>query len=407
MGLVAFMAVPQSEETPANSPTPILDSGVLPPLVRRKRAGGSIKGIIVLISGIVLMLPVIAFVDKSRNPRLGFILLVSALALTIPIHELGHLFAGWMEGFRFSVIHIGPFSLSLEHGRLRARVSREMLADGAVGMHIKTVRRLHRRLLIKVAGGPAANLLSIPATVLLINRVFSGLGETSQGTLAAQFAVFSLLAAIVNLVPTRSVLLSDGARIEMLLRSRDRSRRWISIYALANLYDKGIRPRDWKRTWLESATSVHDTSLDAFTGYWLAYASANDRKDAPVAAGYLERCLELSYVLPLFARDVVAQEAAFFVAWFRDDATLADQWLTQLKKPRLMQRSVQLRLDVALRCAHRDYDAAERSWREGFTLIESSTSGTARQRLKEASLEWREEILESEAQQVAVSSGVN
>jgi len=335
---------------------------------------------------------------------MGFILLVSALALTIPIHELGHLFAGWMAGFRFSVIHIGPFSLSLEHGRLRSRVSREMLVDGAVGMHIKSVRRLHHRLLIKVAGGPAANLLSIPATVLLVNRVFSSLGETRHGTLAAQFIVFSLLVAIVNLVPIRSVLLSDGARIEILLRSRDRSRRWMSVLALANLYNKGIRPRDWKRTWLQSATSVHDTSMDEFTGYWLAYASANDRRDEPVAARHLERCLELSYMLPPSIRDLIAQEAAFFAAWFRDKASLADQWLTQMQKPKLMQRSVQLRLDIALYCARRDYDAAERCWLEGFTLIESSTSGVSREWLKEASLEWREEILARKARPVAVSS---
>ena len=60
----------------------------------------------------------------------------------------------------------------------KARVRREMLALGLAGMHIRGVPRLHRRLLIYVAGGPAANLLSIPISVLLVNRVFSGLGET-------------------------------------------------------------------------------------------------------------------------------------------------------------------------------------------------------------------------------------
>jgi hypothetical protein len=112
-------------------------------------------------------------------------------------------------------------------------------------------------------------------------------------------------------------------------------------------------------------------------------------------------------MLPVSIRDLVAQEAAFFTAWFRDDAYLADQWVTQLTKPRLMQRSVQLRLDVALRCAHRDYDAADRSWQEGFALMESSTSGIAQQRLKEASLEWREEIFGRKAQRVATSSSAS
>jgi hypothetical protein len=401
--------MPEAEETPTNLPTPILDSGALPLPVRQKRRTGNIKAILTLIAGIVLLLPVIAWTDKSRDPKTGFILLISTLALTTIVHELGHLFAGLMVGFRFNAIHIGPFSLRLEHGKLKARIRREMLsfgAMGATGMHVKTVRRLHRRLLIYLAGGPIANLLSIPAAVLLVNYVFPNLAETWVGTLAAQFTIFSLLAGVVNLVPIRSVLLSDGARIEMLLRSCDRSRRWLSIAALGNLYDNGIRAKNWKRTWLRSASSVPDASLDAFTGNWLVYASANDRKDAAVAAVHLERCLELSQMLPVSTRDLVAQEAAFFAAWFRDDASLADRWVTQLMKPRQLQRSVQLRLDVALSCAHRDYDAADRSWQEGFALIDSSALGIAQQRLKEASLEWREEILGRKAQRVATSSSV-
>jgi hypothetical protein len=393
-----------------NSPTPILDSGMLPTAMPRRRKRASIRMVPAFVLGFVLMLAISARADKGRDPIVGFTLLASALTLTTIVHECGHLFAGWMVGFRFSTIHIGPFSLRLEHGKLKARVRGEMVALGAAGasgMHIRTVRRLRRRLMIYSAGGPLANLLSIPATILLIDHVFPGLAQTRVGTLAAQFTVFSLLAGLVNLTPIRSVLLSDGARIEMLLRSCDRSRRLLSIAALANLYDRGIRAKDWKRTWLKSAAAVQDSSLDAFIGNWLSYASANDRKDATAAASHLEKCLELSHMLPLSIRDLVAQECAFFIAWFRDDAELADQWITQLKRPRQMERSVQLRLDVALRCAHRDYDAADRSWREGYTLIESSASGNARQRLKETSLEWRQEILVRKMEQAAISRSTN
>jgi hypothetical protein len=398
--------MPESEETPTSSLTPILDSGVLPPVVRRKRARAGIRAIPGFIVGFVLMLAVSARADKSRDPIVGLILLVSAILLTITIHELGHLLAGWMVGFRFSLVHVGPFSLIVEHGKLKARIRREMLASGSAGMHVKTVRRLRRRLLIYVAGGPAANILSIPATVVLVNQVLPGLGETRLGTLAAQFTVFSLLAAMVSLMPIRSVLLSDGARIEMLLRSRDRTRRWLSVAALGNLHDNGIRARDWKRTWVQSAASVHDATLDAFTGDWLAYVSENDRKDAPVAATHLEKCLELIHKLPLSTRDLVAQEAAFFTGWFRDDATLADKWLAQLKKPGRTQRLVRFRLDVALGCAHRDYDAVDLAWREGLTFIENSTSGCARELLKESWLEWRAEIQDRKAQRSIVLSDV-
>lgn len=381
------------EVIPTSFSTPILNSGVLPPL-HRKKAPSTVRGLLTILAGIIVLLPVIAWTDKSKNPRIAFILCISALVLTITIHELGHLFAGWMVGFRFRAIHVGPFSLSLEHGKPKVRLYREMLASGSAGMNVGTVLRLRRRLLIFVAGGPAANLLSIPATVLLVNHVFTGLGETRAGTLAAQFTVFSLIAGMVNLMPIQAGFLSDGARMEMLLRSRDRSRRWLSIAALANLHGDGTRARNWKSTWVRAAASVRDASLDGFAGNWLAYMWAYDRDDATSASLHLERCLELVGKLPSSARNIVAQEAAVFSAWFRDDASLADQWATQVKKIRTLPRLVRIRLDVALRCAHRDYGVADLSWREGLAFIEGETSGTAREKLRESWLEWHSEIQE-------------
>jgi hypothetical protein len=69
-----------------------------------------------------------------------------------------------------------------------------------------------------------------------------------------------------------------------------------------------------------------------------------------------------------------------------------------------MQRLVQFRLDVALCCGHRDYDAVDLAWREGLAFIESSTSGCARELLKESWLEWRAEIQDRKAQRSTVLS---
>jgi hypothetical protein len=272
-------------------------------------------------------------------------------------------------------------------------------------MTIRTVRRLHSRLLIHTAGGPAANLFSIVCTIPLFDRSFSDLGRSTIGSLAAQFAVFSLLAVLVNLTPfrLRSGLLSDGARIKMLLCSRNLSRRWISIEALAKTHHSGVRPRDWKRTWIKSASSLRDTSLESFLGNWLAYASANDRNEVTVAASHLETCLELAPLLSNSIRDLVAQEATYFAAWFQDDADLAARWRSQLKIEKRTRCPDQLRLNVAIACAQRDYDAAERYWFEGFNVVEHSSSGAAQERLTEGWNEWREEILRRKNGAVALS----
>ena len=397
--MVASFAMQDVERTAANSPTPILDSGVLPPRVRRTTLRGVFVGFIPgLVGGYVLISVVGRQADKSLDPGLGALLFLFAVGLTITIHELGHLVAGWAVGFRFTFISIGPFSLSVEHGKLRVRIRREMPALGYAGMHVDTVCCLRRRMLIYIAAGPAANLLSVPTTVALINHVFPRLGDTWVAVPAAQFAVFSLLASMLSLIPIESLLSNDGARIAMLFRSRGRARRWLSIAAIGNAYDNGTRAKKWKRTWLQAAASVHDTSIDAFYGNWLAYVSANDRKDALTAGGHLEKCLELARMLPPSTRDLVAQEAAVFSSWFLSDAPLADKWLAQVKKPGLMERLVRLRLDVALRSAHRDYEAVDRAWQDGLTFIETATAGTAQARLKESWLEWQAEIRERQAQ---------
>ena len=371
----------------------------MPPIARSRRPS-TIRSILVLLGGLIVILPVIGWTDKSKDPKTAFIVLACALALTIIVHELGHLSAGWMVGFRFNTIHLGPFSLGVEHGRLKMRVRREMLAAGATGMHVRTVRRLRRRLLFFTMGGPLANMVSVPITVVLVNHVFPQFANTPLGALAAQFTVFSLISAMVNLMPIRSgVLLSDGARIEMLLRSRERGRRWLSIAAVGKLHDEGVRPRDWRRTWLNAAASVCDVSLETSMGNWLAYVSTSDRKDGRSAVVHLERCLESTGKMPVSIRDLVAQEAAFFSAWFRNDGPLADKWFTQVKKPRLMQKLVRLRLEVAMCCAHGDYDTADLAWQRGLAFIETATAGSAQFRLRESWLEWQVEIRERQAQQ--------
>jgi hypothetical protein len=108
----------------------------------------------------------------------------------------------------------------------------------------------------------------------------------------------------------------------------------------------------------------------------------------------LEKCLEFAGLLPISMRDVLAQEAAVFAAWFRNDASLADKWSAQLQKPKRLPRLTRVRMRVATSCARRDFDSALAEWQEGLTFIDQSTAGTSQKLLKESWLKWRAEILE-------------
>jgi hypothetical protein len=160
----------------------------------------------------------------------------------VTVHECGHLLAGWALGFRFSLVSIGPFSLWLEHGMLKVRVRREMSALGYAGMHVNGVRRLRRRLLIYIAGGPAANLVSVPLMVLLTNHVLWRVTYSWPSAFGAEFVMISILVSALSLLPLPGSS-NDGSHIRMLLWSRERARRRMSATRWEVSSEMGCVPR--------------------------------------------------------------------------------------------------------------------------------------------------------------------
>jgi hypothetical protein len=234
--------------------------------------------------------------------------------------------------------------------------------------------------------------------VILVNHAFGDLGETWIGALAAQFTLFSLITIFISVAPTRSFLLSDGTQIRMLLRSDGKSRSLISILALAKLYQKGVRAKEWKHTWLRRAMLCNEPTFHSLLANWFAYMSASDREDEIEAAACLERSLAMASILPHSIRDIVAQEAAFFCAWFRSDSTLARQWLTQVKKRQKLPELVRARLDVAFYCSEHNYEAADSSWQRGIALVKATTGGAVRKSMEETWIEWRDLIKQHQIQ---------
>jgi hypothetical protein len=259
-------------------------------------------------------------------------------------------------------------------------------------MHIETVKGLRRRLLLFIAAGPAANLISGTLSALFVNFAPLSLRATWVAPFAAGFSVLSVIIGLTSLIPYGKTLRSDGERIWMLLNSRDRTRRWIAAVALGSQQRRGVRPRHWKRTWLKALCSVRDASIDEISGNMLAYVAASDIKDAPNAAAHLERCLELAPLSPPASRDFVAREASYFCAWFRSESPLAERWISQMKRPKLTSPLLQIRTNVALDCARHKFDDAINGWQKGADLIERLPGTPIKKPLEESWREWGDEI---------------
>lgn len=381
------------DKSAAGSTTPILDSGVLPPRHQGVRLSVLASGLVI---GVFLMemLAVLGGIWHENWPAI-FVLL---LALAIAVHELGHLLAGWVVGFHLTSIQVGPLLLESEYGVLRARVCFDMMALGYTGMLPDGVRKLRRRSLIYIVGGPAANFLIVILVVLASYLV--PLPSTSGfATAAGQLGAICLLLGMVSLVPFAS---NDGALVEMLLWSPLAARRWISTLALGSQYGRGIRARDWKQTWVKAAIYLPDKSQSEFNASWMAYLVANDRKEASLAAKCLERCLELTPALTTRYRDLVAQEAAVFSGWFRMDSDLANKWLLQVKRRHSLSPIRETRIKVILHCARHDFDTAIAMCELGLALIHRLPMVPSTEALKDSWLDWRSEIRERRIELSAV-----
>jgi Zn-dependent protease len=313
-----FCEMPVSEHSPV-ARTPILDSGTLP-LQRFEIQPWAIVVPSICAACIVVIQGIITPSGQSA------ILFPVAAFISILIHELGHLTAGWCVGFRFRSIAIGPFAIHLEHGKLRLRFRWPFItsSSGYAIMDVDTVLRLRRRLMLYIAAGPIANLITVPIALLFTNHRFS--------SFAALLTIISILMSVVNLLPlpVSPTLFTDGFRIATLLRDRERTRRLLSIYAVGAQRRNGKPPKTWKQTWLKAASSVGDDSVDDFWGNWLAYTSCIARNEGGSGAVHLERCLRLSGLLTETIRDLTAQQAVFFSAMY--DKPLAQKWLKQTRR---------------------------------------------------------------------------
>ena len=97
------------------------------PQQRKSQWWQRLLGSVIMISCMVLLLPLVLraprpdfFVPSTAVLILStFLLFPLALFVSVTWHELGHLLAGWLVGFRFVFVTFGPLRIAREAGGLR------------------------------------------------------------------------------------------------------------------------------------------------------------------------------------------------------------------------------------------------------------------------------------------------
>lgn len=142
------------------------------------------------------------------------------------VHELGHIVGGWVAGYRFRHLVIGPLAIERDDDGLHVRLNRDLHHyGGQVGMVPSDAMGSNTRMALLVALGPIASI-AFGAVVTLAGLYwlsdpavrdvsFRGFFISRQ---VAVIGAGSLVVGLANLVPMKfSGRRSDGARLFELL----------------------------------------------------------------------------------------------------------------------------------------------------------------------------------------------
>jgi hypothetical protein len=155
--------------------------------------------------------------QRDFGPPLGLALFglgaFLTLALTVAVHEGGHLLGGRLAGLSPRFAHVGPVTFAKRDGHWRVGWDpRQPLLGGRVVCDLRRAGRA--RVAVFLAAGPVANLAAFALALALALLPSWPLAQAWAG----QLAVLSLAFGAFNLLPFRERLFdSDGFALWRLL----------------------------------------------------------------------------------------------------------------------------------------------------------------------------------------------
>jgi hypothetical protein len=217
----------------------------LSPIVRAMRR--LLRGIWFLYLGLLLLVWLVGVVLVPLFRVLAVACLAS-LWLAPGIHELGHLIAGRLVGFRFHFVTVGPLKFAREGGRIRIKLMKGWsMLMGLAGTLPTDNRDLRGRMTIMLAGGPAASLLLTAISLALYFGLDYHRSSLSDLPLLEQLisallllcGLLSLGIILITVLPIRIGNLStDGAKLLMLRTGGSEAERHCAMATLVEPYTR-------------------------------------------------------------------------------------------------------------------------------------------------------------------------
>jgi hypothetical protein len=253
--------------------------------------------------------------------------------VAIVTHELGHVVAGWLVGFRFQLFVVGPFKVARgESGRVRLELNRDFVLAGGVALSLPMdFRDLLARYTWFVAGGPLMSLALVVAALAGLALAPGGIGLLPRLAMAWVGLWCGAIGLTTTIpMPLSELLITDGTRVMRLLRGGAWAARETALIHLTGLEAARIPPRDWDDSVLATALVPSDGSPGECQARHFAYQVAVDRGEGERAYEHLMRTLELRDTFFASSAPLFTIEAAYFEGWWRGRPDEARRWLEQL-----------------------------------------------------------------------------
>lgn len=289
------------------------------------------------------------------------------LIMTVVAHELGHLICGWLVGFRFLLLIVGPLKVIREGEGIKVRFNKDVsLYGGMAASAPANDHDLARRTAIVILGGPLTSLalgvLSL-ALAAWANANITAASPWSALTLSSViFSLTNLVLFAATMIPAKTGgFASDGAQLLDVLRGGHRAeQRWLTI-ALTTASLDGVRPRDWDPAHIERLLALRQGQVEDGMANYFGYFYALDRDEVQRAGELLDLCRQQAQGFPESARPMIFAEAAYFTARYRQDAAAARALLEQAQGS-VIEKHSRLRAEAAVLLAEgKPVESAEKA----------------------------------------------
>lgn len=256
----------------------------------------------------------------------------------IVIHELGHLVAGKLAGFKFLYLMVGRWMVYRENAEnqknLKYRtLTGKAMSGGLTAMYHRDGEKLSTpAFMFFIVGGALANaIIGILGLWVLLNMDYQeGLSITHSVGYAGVVTVvlLSFLMLVLSLFPSRAGgFSSDGLRILQLMRSKPVALAMNASMAAVGLAISGPRPREWSEQLVKDLDGCPEDTMDWVSAQILKLYVSFD-------CGDIEQSKELHTAivehLPIVSEQVLGhfdRELAFFDYVLMDDPETAQQRL--------------------------------------------------------------------------------